>query len=76
MGGWEVGEALHGGACGAGAGKGHTKKSPLLNMRALCMHPSQPAVLAQNLYLEDPAFLNYLKYLDYWRQPQYAKYLQ
>ena len=35
-----------------------------------------PAGLAQNKYLEDKAFLNYLKYLEYWRQPQYAKYIR
>jgi hypothetical protein len=34
------------------------------------------AGLAQNNYLKDKAFLNYLKYLDYWRQPQYAKYIR
>ncbi|KAF6252762.1 mediator of RNA polymerase II transcription subunit 31-like protein [Scenedesmus sp. NREL 46B-D3] len=32
--------------------------------------------LAQNKYLEDKAFLNYLKYLEYWRQPQYATYIR
>ncbi|WIA10931.1 hypothetical protein OEZ85_011096 [Tetradesmus obliquus] len=32
--------------------------------------------LAQNKYLEDKAFLNYLKYLEYWRQPQYASYIR
>jgi hypothetical protein len=34
------------------------------------------AGLAQNKYLEDKAFLNYLKYLEYWRQPQYATYIR
>lgn len=33
------------------------------------------AGLAQNRYFEDLAFLNYLKYLQYWRQPAYAKFL-
>ncbi|KAF6006459.1 hypothetical protein HII13_005136 [Brettanomyces bruxellensis] len=31
--------------------------------------------LAQTGHLEDPRFLNYLKYLEYWRQPEYAKQL-
>lgn len=31
--------------------------------------------LAQNKYLQDPAFVRYLDYLQYWRQPQYAKHL-
>lgn len=31
--------------------------------------------LAQNDYLSDPSFLAYLDYLNYWRKPQYAKYL-
>jgi mediator of RNA polymerase II transcription subunit 31 len=34
------------------------------------------AGLAQNKFLEDKAFLNYLKYLEYWRQPQYATYIR
>lgn len=33
------------------------------------------ADLAQTRLLEDPAFVNYLKYLEYWRQPQYAKFI-
>jgi mediator of RNA polymerase II transcription subunit 31 len=32
--------------------------------------------LAQNKYFEDKAFLNYLKYLEYWRRPEYAKYIR
>lgn len=31
--------------------------------------------LAQNGYLADPAFQNYLRYLTYWQRPEYAKYL-
>ncbi|PRW33303.1 mediator of RNA polymerase II transcription subunit 31 [Chlorella sorokiniana] len=31
--------------------------------------------LAQNRYFEDEAFLEYLKYLLYWRQPQYARFI-
>jgi hypothetical protein len=38
--------------------------------------PPHTPGLAQNRYLEDPAFLNYLKYLEYWRQPQYARYIR
>lgn len=33
------------------------------------------AVLAINRYFDNPAFLNYLQYLKYWKQPQYAKYI-
>lgn len=29
--------------------------------------------LAQLRYFEDPAFVNYLEYLQYWRKPEYAK---
>lgn len=37
---------------------------------------SKPRVdLAQNRYFEDPAFVNYLHYLLYWKQPKYAKYI-
>lgn len=41
-------------------------------------HPSPPctrAGLAQNRFLEDPAFVAYLEYLQYWKQPAYAQYL-
>lgn len=31
--------------------------------------------LAQNNYLSDPNFINYLKYLTYWQKPEYAKFL-
>lgn len=31
--------------------------------------------LAQSRYFQDPAFLNYLKYLQYWKRPEYAKYI-
>lgn len=31
--------------------------------------------LADNKYFEDPAFMNYLKYLQYWKDPKYACYL-
>jgi hypothetical protein len=34
------------------------------------------AGLAQNKYFDDPAFVNYLQYLGYWRQPEWAKFLQ
>lgn len=29
--------------------------------------------LAQNKYFDDPAFVKYLEYLQYWRHPEYAK---
>ncbi len=31
--------------------------------------------LAQNRYFDDPAFCNYLAYLQYWRRPEYAKFI-
>ena len=31
--------------------------------------------LAQNRYFDDPAFLKYLAYLQYWKQPQYARFV-
>uniref|UniRef100_A0A1A9VBE1 Mediator of RNA polymerase II transcription subunit 31 n=1 Tax=Glossina austeni TaxID=7395 RepID=A0A1A9VBE1_GLOAU len=32
-------------------------------------------ILAQRGYFKDQAFINYLKYLQYWKEPEYAKYL-
>jgi mediator of RNA polymerase II transcription subunit 31 len=31
--------------------------------------------LAHGGYLEDPAFVNYLAYLRYWKEPGYSRYL-
>lgn len=31
--------------------------------------------LAQSRYLVDPAFLNYLSYLQYWHLPEYVKFI-
>ncbi|KAK8793743.1 hypothetical protein JH06_4417 [Blastocystis sp. subtype 4] len=31
--------------------------------------------LSDNGYFEDEAFLRYLQYLQYWKQPEYARYL-
>lgn len=33
------------------------------------------AVLAQHSYLQNPAFINYLAYLQYWKRPEYAKFI-
>ena len=33
-------------------------------------------VLAQRGYFKDITFVNYLKYLLYWKEPEYAKYLK
>lgn len=33
-------------------------------------------VLAQRGYFKDAAFINYLKYLLYWKEPEYARYLK
>ena len=44
-----------------------------------CLFPSfcfvLSTVLAQNRYFDDPAFLRYLRYLQYWRRPEYACFL-
>ena len=32
--------------------------------------------LAQQGILNQPAFINYLKYLQYWKEPEYAKFIQ
>uniref|UniRef100_A0A672JRM2 Mediator of RNA polymerase II transcription subunit 31 n=1 Tax=Sinocyclocheilus grahami TaxID=75366 RepID=A0A672JRM2_SINGR len=34
------------------------------------------AVLAQRGYLREKPFVNYLKYLLYWKEPEYAKFLK
>ncbi|KAI5081782.1 hypothetical protein GOP47_0001525 [Adiantum capillus-veneris] len=31
--------------------------------------------LAQNRYFEDDSFVGYLKYLEYWQRPEYAKFI-
>ncbi|KAL0037205.1 hypothetical protein WJX79_005907 [Trebouxia sp. C0005] len=31
--------------------------------------------LSQNRFFEDAAFINYLAYLKYWKQPEYARFL-
>jgi mediator of RNA polymerase II transcription subunit 31 len=42
---------------------------------ALYLMISVYKVLAQSRYFEDDAFVNYLKYLQYWKNPEYAIYL-
>ena len=32
--------------------------------------------LAQHGYFEDERFINYLTYLRYWKQPEYARYIK
>lgn len=34
------------------------------------------SVLAQRGYFKDQAFVNYLKYLLYWKEPDYAKFIK
>ena len=34
------------------------------------------SVLAQRGYFKEQAFVNYLKYLLYWKKPEYAKFLK
>lgn len=38
-------------------------------------NPTYINYLAQNRYFEDEAFIGYLKYLQYWRQPEYTKFI-
>lgn len=35
-----------------------------------------PADLAQRGYFKDKAFINYLDYLQYWKRPEYAKFIK
>ena len=37
-------------------------------------NPEYLHFLAQNLYFDDPAFRDYLVYLQYWREPRYCKF--
>lgn len=53
-----------------------------LNSKVLLMHLIQGMVdweiwidLAQQQYFKDEAFINYLEYLQYWKQPEYAKFV-
>lgn len=39
-------------------------------------NPNYLNFLAQRGYFKDQAFVNYLKYLEYWREPEYAKHLK
>ena len=34
-----------------------------------------PSVLAQSRYLVDPAFLNYIEYLQYWHRAEYLPFI-
>ena len=34
-----------------------------------------PTVLARSGYFDDPAFVRYLEYLLYWKEPRYAQYI-
>lgn len=38
-------------------------------------NPTYIHYLAQNRYFEDEAFIGYLKYLQYWKQPEYIKFI-
>ncbi|MCL7044246.1 hypothetical protein MKW94_004604, partial [Papaver nudicaule] len=38
-------------------------------------NPTYIHYLAQNLYFEDEAFICYLKYLKYWQQAEYLKFI-
>ncbi|XXG78009.1 hypothetical protein AAC387_Pa08g2041 [Persea americana] len=38
-------------------------------------NPTYIHYLAQNRYFEDEAFIGYLEYLQYWRRPEYMKFI-
>ena len=38
-------------------------------------NPNYLHFLAQRGYMKDPCFVNYLKYLQYWQEPQYVKWV-
>ncbi|XP_042503659.1 mediator of RNA polymerase II transcription subunit 31-like [Macadamia integrifolia] len=38
-------------------------------------NPTYIHYLAQNRYFEDEAFIGYLKYIQYWQQPEYIKFI-
>ncbi|XP_031501756.1 mediator of RNA polymerase II transcription subunit 31 isoform X1 [Nymphaea colorata] len=38
-------------------------------------NPTYIHYLAQNRYLDDEAFIGYLKYLQYWQRPEYVKFI-
>ncbi len=41
----------------------------------LLANPFYLRYLAQHKYFEDKSFVNYLKYLRYWKRPEYAKFI-
>ncbi|CAI5795162.1 mediator of RNA polymerase II transcription subunit 31 [Podarcis lilfordi] len=43
---------------------------------AIAFASSWSWILAQRGFFKDKAFVNYLKYLLYWKEPEYAKYLK
>ncbi|KAI9178239.1 hypothetical protein LWI28_024236 [Acer negundo] len=45
------------------------------NEKADKLKQSLPLDLAQNHYFEDEAFIGYLKYLQYWKRPEYVKFI-
>ncbi|WRT68144.1 uncharacterized protein IL334_005119 [Kwoniella shivajii] len=38
-------------------------------------HPQYLHSLSTQGYLTKPSFINYLKYLEYWREPEYVKFI-
>lgn len=41
----------------------------------VCCCSRSPAVLARSGYFDDAAFVRYLEYLLYWKEPRYAQYI-
>lgn len=77
---------VHRQRAGARASRRSSTRSPPACRRP---HPSQAELefvqslanteylhyLAQNRYLDDPAFVEYLDYLQYWREPRFCQYI-
>ncbi|CAM9985774.1 unnamed protein product, partial [Heterosigma akashiwo] len=54
---------------------GHSRFEVELEFVQCLSSPEYLHYLAQNKYFEDPAFINFLHYLQYWRRPEYAKFI-
>jgi len=63
---------------GEGGGGGGGREGGRAARRGPTLDPPSPSPrpgLAQNRFLDDPAFLAYLDHLAYWRRPEYARFL-
>lgn len=56
--------------------KFHLARQSMMQCLAMpMMRRPNHADLAQSRYFDDASFIGYLKYLQYWHEPQYAKYV-